>query len=330
MLLTHMANPPAKKILLIDDSANGHELIRDMVATFSGGPWELDWAGTYAAGLKRLLTGRHAVCLLDYYLDDGRDGLELLRAARTEGNTTPVILLTADNRPELDEAAMEAGAMDFLVKTEFTPRMLERAIRYARKLGGMLGQLRQQATKDELTGLANRREFDRLLLEEWQRNTRFQRSFALVLLDIDFFKQVNDTHGHQIGDVVLRHVASLLAGQVRTVDRLARYGGEEFGIIMIETNRSEAHETVDRLRALLQETSCIIPEKNLTIDVTISAGVAAMPEDADTLEQLISAADSALYTAKRLGRNRVVTTKMRATPSPGSPLPTGKSPELGK
>jgi diguanylate cyclase (GGDEF)-like protein len=321
-----MATQPVKKILLIDDNSIGHELMREMVTTFSGGPWELDWAATYAAGLKKILTGRYAVCLLDYHLDDGRDGLELLRAARTAENSTPVIVLTADNRSELDEAAMEAGAMDFLVKTEFTPRMLERAIRYARKVGGMLGQLRQQATKDELTGLGNRREFDRQLLEEWQRNAKFQRSFALVLLDIDFFKRVNDTYGHQVGDLVLQHVSSLLAGQVRTVDRLARYGGEEFGLIMIETNRSDARDTVERLRVLLEETSCLIPEKNLSIDVTISAGVAAMPEDADTLEQLVAAADAALYSAKRLGRNRVVTTKMRATGGSRSPLHAAKTP----
>ena len=306
-----MPPPTARKILLIDDSPTGHALIRDMVATFSGGPWEVDWADTYAAGLKRLLGRRYEVCLLDYHLDDGRDGLELLRAAKSENNTTPVIVLTADTRPDLDEAAMEAGAMDFLVKTEFTPRILERAVRYARKLGGMLGQLRQQATKDELTGLANRREFDRMLLEEWQRNSRFQRSFALALLDIDFFKQVNDTHGHQVGDIVLRHVASLLAGQVRVVDRVARYGGEEFGLIVIESNRAEARESVERLRLLLHETPCLIPEKNLSIDVTISAGVAGMPEDAETMEQLVEAADTALYTAKRLGRNRVVTAKTR-------------------
>jgi len=99
---------------------------------------------------------------------------------------------------------------------------------------------------------------------------------------------------------------------VRIVDKLARYGGEEFALVMVEINRSEAREVVDRLRALLAETPYVLPEKNLTIEVTLSAGVATMPEDADTVEQLIAAADEALYTAKRLGRNRVVTTKNRA------------------
>ena len=324
-----MASPAIKKILLIEDSPAQQVLIKQMVARFANGPWEIEVADTYATGLKKLLTARHAVCLLDCHLDEGRDGLELLRAARSADVTTPVIVMTADTGTDIDEAAMEAGAMDFLVKTEFTPVMLERAIRYARKIGGMLQQLGKQATKDELTGLSNRREFDRQLHEEWQRIARFQRSCALVLIDIDFFKKVNDTHGHQVGDIVLKHVASLLAGQVRTVDRLARYGGEEFGLIVIESNRAEAHETVERLRVLLQETPCFIPEKNLTIEVTISAGIAAMPEDADNLDQLIAAADAALYSAKRLGRNRVVTTKARASGASQNPLHPAKSSTAG-
>ena len=307
-----MTDKTVRKILLIDDEASGYELLRMKIAAFVSGPWEVDWADTYNAGLKKLCTGRYAVCLLDNQLREERDGLQLLREARAMHNYTPVIFLTGDDRPELDEEVLESGAMDFLVKSELSASLLERAVRYAIKMGQMLDQLRQQATFDELTKLNNRREFDRLIVDEWQRSVRFKHPFALVILDIDFFKRVNDTHGHQVGDEVLRHVASLLAGQVRIVDKLARYGGEEFALIMVEISRSEARDVVDRLRALLEETPYVMPEKNITIEVTLSAGVATMPEDADTVEQLIAAADEALYTAKRLGRNRVVTTKSRA------------------
>ena len=310
--ITPMTDKPVKRILLIDDEESGYELMKMKIAAFASGPWELDWANTYNAGLKKMCTGRYAVCLLDNQLREERDGLSLLREARAMHNYTPVIFMTGDARQELDEEALEAGAMDFLVKSEFTTALLERSVRYAIKMGQMLDQLRQQATFDELTKLNNRREFDRLIQDEWQRSVRFKHPFALVILDIDFFKRVNDTHGHQVGDEVLRHVASLLAGQVRIVDKLARYGGEEFALVMVEINRAEAREVVDRLRALLAETPYVSPEKNLTVEVTLSAGVATMPEDADTVEQLIAAADEALYTAKRLGRNRVVTTKNRA------------------
>lgn len=307
-----MHEKTVKRILLIDDEPASAEVVQMKVAAFASGPWEFDWANTYAIGLKKLCTGRYSVCLLDNHLREDRDGLQLLREARAMHCYTPVIFLTGEDRRELDEEALEAGAMDFVVKTEFTAPLLERSVRYAIKMGTMLDQLRQQATFDELTKLNNRREFDRLIRDEWQRSVRFKHPFALVILDIDYFKRVNDTHGHQVGDEVLRHVASLLAGQVRIVDKLARYGGEEFALVMVEISRAEARDVVDRLRALLAETPCVIEDKNLSIEVTLSAGVATMPEDAETVEQLIAAADEALYTAKRLGRNRVVTTKNRA------------------
>ena len=203
--------------------------------------------------------------------------------------------------------------MDFLVKSEFTPRMLARSVRYARKLGDTLQQLRQLATHDQLTGLKNRREFERLLEDEWQRCARFQRAFALVVCDIDFFKKVNDTYGHAAGDIVLRHVASLLGGQLRTVDHLARVGGEEFAIIMVETSRDEAVLTIQRLLVLLSESPCTLPSLPEPITVTLSAGIAMMPEDADTTGELLETADKALYTAKRMGRNRLVTASVRTS-----------------
>lgn len=324
-----MAEETVKKILLIDDSSQVNDHLRRMVRSFKREQWELDWADTYTAGLKKLLSGKYAVCLLDYRLDEGRDGLQLIREANAAECATPVIFLTADPDPAIDDAALAAGAMDFLVKAGFIAADLERSIRYARRLGEVMVQLRQQATRDKLTGLMNRREFDRLLQEEWLRCTRFKHGFSLVILDIDFFKKVNDTHGHQAGDAVLQHVASLLAGQVRSIDRLARYGGEEFAVIMVETDRAHARDTIDRLRALLADTPCLIPEKDLTIPVTLSAGVATAPEDAESIEQLIEAADAALYTAKKSGRNRVVTAKSRASQAPWSESRPAPPPEAG-
>jgi len=305
-----------KKILLIDDNPTAHDMLSRMVPRFSDGPWELEGAETYDTGLKKLTEGAYAVCLLDYRLDEGKDGLQLLREARAAGNTTPTVFMTAETDPALDEAALQAGAMDFLIKSEFTPRMLARSVRYARKLGDTLEQLRLLATRDALTGLRNRREFERLLADEWRRCARFQRPFALVVCDIDFFKKVNDTHGHPAGDAVLKHVAGLLTGQLRTVDHLARVGGEEFAIIMVETGAKDAYETIQRLLVLLAQSPCALPDSAESVTVTLSAGIAMMPEDADTTQALFEAADKALYTAKRTGRNRVVTATARQAVKP--------------
>jgi len=307
-----------RKLLLIDDDRVQQRLVRELVKNFRSAPFELDEAGAYDEGLRKLLSGKYAACLLDYRLGD-RDGLALLREARIAGCEMPVIVLTADDSEEVDIAAMDAGAVDYLVKGGLTPRLLERALRYALKLDETLAQLRQLAQRDELTKLLNRREFQRILEEEWDRSVRFQRPFSLVMVDIDHFKRINDTHGHQTGDEVLRHVASLLAGQVRNVDRVARYGGEEFALIMVETDLKSAVEGIKRLGLLLAETPCIV-NRNLTVEVTLSAGAACNQGDATSATELVAAADKALYAAKKSGRNRIMAADGTTTLfKPGSP-----------
>jgi len=278
--------------------------MEEMVGSFRRKPFSLTVAVSYSEGLKKLLSGQYAAALLVDRLGE-TDGLALLREARIAGSVTPVIVLTAEDSEDVDLAAMEAGAVDYLVKAAVTPRLLERSLHYALKLDETLAQMRQLAQRDELTHLLNRREFQRILEEEWDRGVRFHRPFSLIIIDIDFFKLINDTHGHQVGDEVLRHVASLLAGQIRNVDRVARYGGEEFALIMVETDRATAMASMKRLGVLLLETPCIVrPE--LTIEVTLSAGVASSLEDGSSATELVAAADRALYAAKKSGRNRIV------------------------
>ena len=293
-----------RKILLIEDDRHQQRLMEEMVNNFRRKPFSLTVAATHSDGLKKLLSGQYAAALLVDRLGE-TDGLALLREARIGGSVTPVILLTAEDSEEVDHAAMEAGAVDYLVKAAVTPRLLERSLRYALKIDETMAQMRQLAQRDELTHLLNRREFQRILEEEWDRGVRFHRPFSLIMIDIDYFKLINDTHGHQVGDEVLRHVASLLAGQIRNVDRVARYVGEEFALIMVETDRATAMASMKRLGVLLLETPCIVrPE--LTIAVTLSAGVASSLEDGSSATELVAAADRALYAAKKSGRNRIV------------------------
>jgi diguanylate cyclase (GGDEF)-like protein len=296
---------PAKKILLIDDDPGIAGMIELLVSGFRRGPFEVDYAADYATGLQKLVSGSYALCLLDYHLGT-RDGLELLREAKALRCPTPVILLTGSGQLETDMAAMDSGAADYMEKSDITLPGLERAVCYALEMAGVMAQLQEMASHDKLTGVLNRREFDHRLQEEWQRSTRFQRPLALVMLDLDHFKEINDTHGHQTGDDVLRHVAGVVAAQVRPVDCLARYGGDEFALIMVETDRQGAFATATQLHALLAATPCLLPAQQLAFRVEISAGVASWPEHADSLPGLIAAADAALYAAKRQGRNRVM------------------------
>lgn len=169
--------------------------------------------------------------------------------------------------------------------------------------------LHELAIRDELTGLYNRREFMRLLKEEVERCRRYKRPLSLILMDIDFFKKVNDTYGHQMGDSVLSWVSGIVKSAVRTADRPARYGGEEFAVIVPELGCKSACEFAERLRCLVSALPYVgqtVDGEAVNLQVTLSLGVASFPPDGHSVEALIAAADNALYEAKRKGRNRAV------------------------
>jgi diguanylate cyclase (GGDEF)-like protein len=162
----------------------------------------------------------------------------------------------------------------------------------------LLEQVQELASTDGLTGVANRYTFQQTLERELERAARGGEDLSLAMLDIDHFKKLNDAHGHQAGDEVLRRVAATLSELCRTYDTVARYGGEEFALILPTTDREETRALVDRLR---QE----IGRGGTKPKVTISAGIATFPTDATDPDELVAAADEALYESKRAGRNRV-------------------------
>jgi diguanylate cyclase (GGDEF)-like protein len=181
----------------------------------------------------------------------------------------------------------------------------------------MLGDFRRvasQATTDALTGIANRRSFDEELALEWRRAHRIGDSLALVLLDLDDFKKVNDTHGHPAGDAVLRTIGEVLGSGVRQIDLAARYGGEEFVVLVPESDLKGATQLAKRLRLAVSKARAELPDGRL-LKVTASFGV-AVKGDLTSAEQLIAAADDALYEAKRAGKNRVVVAETGADEAP--------------
>ncbi len=155
--------------------------------------------------------------------------------------------------------------------------------------------------QDQLTGVASRRAFLEAAQLEWERSRRFRRSFTLIMLDCDDFKQVNDRYGHSAGDLVLRAVADTLAATLRAVDLLARFGGDEFVALLPETDEDQARATVPRLRDALARSSALAAH-----GVTCSLGVTTWRSDAGTLEDALQAADAVMYAAKNAGKNTVV------------------------
>ncbi|MHC4687980.1 MAG: GGDEF domain-containing protein, partial [Planctomycetota bacterium] len=174
-----------------------------------------------------------------------------------------------------------------------------------KKLGKANRVFKSLACRDGLTGIFNHRYFQDSLKAELNRASRHEEIFSLVFLDVDYFKRYNDTNGHPLGDILLRHLTRILAKTIRKSDVLARYGGEEFVIILPETPKANARIVGEKLRRIVekypfegQETQ---PQKNLTISV----GISTYPEDGTDCHALIQRADGAMYRAKNSGRNKV-------------------------
>jgi diguanylate cyclase (GGDEF)-like protein len=177
---------------------------------------------------------------------------------------------------------------------------------------GLHETVERQAVTDELTGLFNRRRFQEAMATEVERSKRFGQPVGLVLLDLDDFKNVNDTHGHQQGDLVLREVARVLRETSREIDEPARYGGEELAVVLPGTDLEGAYNLAERVRAGIEELALPLLDGDGILNVTASFGVATLPGSADDMRDLVAAADEALYRAKRAGKNRTV----RAETSP--------------
>lgn len=165
-------------------------------------------------------------------------------------------------------------------------------------------QAEEMSRHDGLTNLYNHSTFNALLEEEAMRTLRFNRQVSLLMLDIDHFKDVNDTYGHRAGDIALKSLSDLLMDESRAVDRVCRYGGEEFAVILPETDAGAAMQIAERLRAAINQQPFDIGGGK-TISITVSIGVATYPQQVDSSAAFINAADGALYGAKHAGRNRV-------------------------
>jgi len=209
----------------------------------------------------------------------------LARAAHTYARGSLAYRIPLDSKNEIGELARTFNYM-------------------AEKLESNYTVLKDMAIRDGLTGMLNHHEFQRRLLWEVKRAGRYKRGLSLLMMDIDRFKTLNDTYGHQAGDTVLKSMGEYLRNAIRSSDEAARYGGEEFALIMPETPAETAFITAQRIGAEIARLPIAIAE-GITVNVTMSIGVATFPQDASTKEELVAAADRRMYQAKSLGRNRV-------------------------
>ncbi|MBL8935145.1 MAG: diguanylate cyclase [Archangium sp.] len=239
----------------------------------------------------------------------GESGLSVLQHLRGDERPLPVLVLTTDAPAQKAVEALKLGADDVVpesISVDELHARLERRFELASRLAVLLDQrdeLLALSTTDGLTQVANHRAFQERLREEFRRAQRYDDPMALILMDIDHFKAVNDTHGHQIGDEVLKAVAKALKGAVRETDFIARYGGEEFAVVLPKTHLAGALTVAERMSQSLKATRSGVDG---AIRVTGSFGVSGFPgRGVTTAEQLLKTADDALYRSKREGRNKI-------------------------
>ena len=285
------------RILVVDDDPFSATLMEDCLRAAG---FRSTRCTDSTKALAMILSELPDLVILDVVMP-GIDGFELCRQLRAHPalTLTPVIFVTRKGDLEQRVRGLEVGGNDYVSKP-FEPQEL---VARARSHLQRLATLRDMAVRDGLTRCFNHNYFKARLEQELARSRRYGLGLALGMLDVDFFKRVNDTHGHPAGDAVLMNLANLVSASVRSTDVVARYGGEEFGLLLVSAGLDEASIIAERMRERVAQHAFLGPAE-LRLQVTVSIGLTEIAPG-DGLKSLLDRADEALYAAKGAGRNRV-------------------------
>lgn len=287
-------------ILYVDDDYEDFLLTEAMLQSHSRTDYEVEWVDTFENGIEKLKSLKPDACLVDYNLGE-HTGIEFVQWAKEAGFEGPMILLTGRNDSDLDQRALAAGAVDYLEKNAVNPNLLARAIRYAVHRKHIERELSTLASSDHLTGLRNRASFDSELRRVTSSCLRTGKPFALLLLDIDHFKEANDTLGHQAGDALLIEVAARLSDCCRGGDIVSRWGGDEFAVIA--DSIGSALGAANLANRIVMSMNQPFDLGDQSIRTSASVGIVYCNEEMAARPELLSFADQALYRAKAAGRN---------------------------
>jgi diguanylate cyclase (GGDEF)-like protein len=301
-------------ILLVEDNKTQSGVIK---AYLEKSGYQVVCVGDGMSAFKAAKTNTVDIILLDRLLPD-MDGSEVCRWLKLDQSTRdiPIIMLTAKGAISDKISGLESGADDYLPKpfdeSELNVRIFahlrikmhqDELKQKNRQLEDMLTRVEILAIMDPLTSLYNRRRFESIITNEFKRATRYQLPLSCMMIDIDHFKLINDAHGHQEGDTMLKEIARIIQTTIREVDTPARWGGEEFVVLSTNTSKEKALLAAERLRKTVAGYEFTLTNTKKT---TISIGVAGIPDPSiDSQEKMIHAADLAMYEAKKNGRNRV-------------------------
>ncbi|WP_152426942.1 two-component system response regulator [Paramagnetospirillum caucaseum] len=289
------------RVLVVEDDLVHFTYCEHTLHSLYGDALELERAVDCPGAIAQLASGRFDICLLDYLIKDG-NAKDVLTRIDLDSIETPVIVISASDDRDTMLEALRHGADDYVVKGRFAESDLHRAIQYAiyRKYKEL--RLRQRALYDPLTGLANRHLFFDRLDEVHRFSARHGEKYAVMVVDLDRLKHVNDTMGHEAGDRYIRAAANGLVCSMRSSDTVARAGGDEF--VAILKNIRDKHSLV-RLCGVVKDTIAAkaAAEADLPGPLTCSIGIAVNPDDTDSPAEMLRLADSAMYVVKGRGGN---------------------------
>lgn len=290
------------KILVIeDDEFDFHLVKRNLKRAFPDDDLSFKWINTPMIADICEDINTFDVCFVDYRLG-AKSGIEIIRELCEIGAKVPFILLTGDENTDLDQTAIGAGAADFLHKDNLSVSSIHRSTRFCLARNEQEKRLTEMAYSDALTGLANRAAFDQRCKATLENRNVSSPAIGLILIDLDKFKQVNDTFGHPIGDALLQDFSRALASHFGTGDTVARLGGDEFGVLLQLTDKMQTPEYLRKwLRSVIQTRFDIA---DLTLNVLCSIGVSVIHSGTEMLKttDVLSQADRSLYSDKKLRR----------------------------
>jgi diguanylate cyclase (GGDEF)-like protein len=291
---------PNVTILIVDDEMPIRHLMSLLLKDFG----TIEMADSGKEALEKVNTLNPDLIILDVQMPE-MNGYEVCEKIKANDKTSsiPIVFLTANSTNEDEEHGLEIGATDFIRKP-ISPKIVSARVSNILKLQQATKKLKLIASTDPLTGAFNRRHLDIVGINEISRSKRYNNAFTILMLDIDHFKVVNDTYGHDVGDEALIETVTVIKNTIRNEDLLFRLGGEEFAVILPGTTRLAAFGLAERVRIAISEIVIKTPIEPLSF--TMSIGVAEnTPQDIE-IEAVLKRADEALYEAKSSGRDRVV------------------------
>jgi len=289
-----------RTILAVDDTVENLDVLVELLSEY-----DVIDAISGEDALQIVKEERVDLILLDIMMPK-MDGFEVCKRLKSDPKTQniPIIFITAKTDEESIEKAYDIGGSDYITKP-FLPKELLARVKKELQIVELLQELKKQATTDPLSNLYNRRFFIDNSKKIIELAKRKNETISIIMLDIDHFKQVNDTYGHKIGDDVIKKLASVMKEAQRKSDVIARYGGEEFIILLPDTSYDNAKEVAEKLRKKIEE-SFITTDTGQKVRFTVSIGVSVVNEEIENnADEATQRADTALYRAKESGRNKV-------------------------